>query len=412
MPDTAAPSPRQKPLEALTDLAQFGGAPLFETPRHVNRPQAPDRAVFDALMDQVWERRWFTNDGPLVQELERRLSDFLDVPHCILACNATASLDLVMQTLGIKGEVLLPSYTFISTAHLLTLRGLTPVFCDVDENMQIDPADAASKLTPEAGAMAATHIWGSPCDIEALQALCDRAGIPLLLDAAHAFGGRYKGARLGRFGRAEIFSLHATKAFHACEGGLITTCDAYLARRLRLARNFGFAGNDKVACAGTNAKMSELHAAMGLANLDAFPDTRESARTVHRAYQDGLMDLPGLTFRRPPEAEDNNHHYVVMEIDADSFGLDRDALVALLSAEGVWARRYFYPGGHRSPPHSENAYAADLSLPRTEALCDRVMLLPGGGAADLSDVAEICHLVRFIATYAQAIRGALSLTQE
>ena len=291
MPDSPAPSFHRKPLTGPEDLALFGAPPVFDTPRHVNRPAAPDRAAFDAMMDAVWERRWFTNDGPLVQELERRLSAFLDVPHCVLTSNATAGLDLVMQCLGIRGEVLLPSYTFISTAHLLALRGLTPVFCEVGTDMALDPADAAARLTERTDAVVATHVWGSPCDIDGLGALCDAAGIPLLFDAAHAFGARHRGHPLGRFGRAEVFSLHATKAFHTCEGGLITTCDAALAEQLRLARNFGFSGSDRVDCTGVNAKMSELHAAMGLANLDAFPATRAAARAVHAAYRDGLARL-------------------------------------------------------------------------------------------------------------------------
>ncbi|WGW06058.1 DegT/DnrJ/EryC1/StrS family aminotransferase [Tropicibacter oceani] len=404
MPDDSpsAPPPRDKPLCDLSDLALFGARPLFDAPRHVNRPQAPDRAVFDALLDQVWDRRWFTNDGPLVQELERRLCDYLDVPHCVLTSNATAALDLVIHALGLEGEVLLPSFTFISTAHLLHLRKLTPVFCEVGADMMLDPADCAARMTTRTAAIIATHVWGSPCDIDALQALCDDRGIALLLDAAHAFGGRYKGRRLGGFGRAEVFSLHATKAFHACEGGLVTTSDADLAARLRLTRNFGFSGPDRVECAGVNAKMSELHAAMGLANLAGFEDSRAAAMRIHGAYARGLEGLPGLRLKSPPPEEENNHHYLVTEIDAAGFGMDRDALLALLTAENVWARRYFHPGGHRSPPHLGHSPA----LPRTEALCARVLLLPAGAAATSEEVAQICRLIRFAAARAPEIRAA------
>lgn len=397
------------PVKHLTtprDLALLGAPPLFDTPRHVNRPVAPDRAAFDALMDQVWARRWFTNDGPLVQELERRLAAFLDVPHCVLTTNATAALELVMRALDIRGEVLLPAYTFISTAHLVTLAGLTPVFCEVGDDMNLDPADCAARMGPNIGAVVATHVWGSPCDIDALQALCDRAGVPLLFDAAHAFGGRYKGQRLGRFGTAEVFSLHATKAFHACEGGLVTTRDAALADRLRLTRNFGFSGADRVDCAGVNAKMSELHAATGLCNLDAFEQTRTAARGVHDTYARALDGVPGLALKRPPAGEDNNHHYVVAEIDAAAFGMTRDLLCDLLTAENVYARRYFFPGGHRSPPHLARTQATGLTLPRTDALCASVLVLPGGGAGTVDDAKQISALIRFAATHARAIGGA------
>ncbi|WP_425102302.1 DegT/DnrJ/EryC1/StrS family aminotransferase [Tropicibacter sp. S64] len=406
MPDTARP-PSDKRFESPGDLAIFGAPPLFDTPRHVNRPQAPDRAAFEAFMAGIWERRWFTNDGPLVQALEARLAEWLDVPHCVLTCNATIALDLVMQALGVRGEVLIPSYTFISTAHLLTLRGMRPVFCEVGADMLLDPADVAQRITQETGAVVATHVWGSPCDVDGLQMVCDRAGVPLIFDAAHAFGGRYGGHRLGRFGAAEVFSLHATKAFHACEGGLITTTDAALALRLRLTRNFGFVASDQVACAGINAKMSELHAAMGLANLDAFEGTRAAARVIHAGYRDGLAGVAGIALKCPAQAEDNNHHYVVCEIDEGALGLSRDRLVEILTAENVYARRYFYPGGHRSPPHLARTEAEGLSLPVTDALCARVMLLPGGGAADLEDVTRTCALIRFIAAQAGAIGGRL-----
>lgn len=406
MPDTSRiHEPVEKPLDAVSDLAVLGALPLFDTPRHVNRPQAPARAAFDALIDQVWDRRWFTNDGPLVKELEQRLCDYLDVPHCILMSNATIALDVVMSALDIRGEVLLPSYTFISTAHLLHLRGLTPVFCEVSADMTLDPEDCARRITDRTGAVVATHIWGSACDIDALQAICDKADIPLLFDAAHAFGGRYDGHRLGRFGRAEVFSLHATKAFHAGEGGLVTTQDGALAAQLRLARNFGFSGPDNVACAGVNAKMSELHAAMGLCNLDVFPDTRAAARKVHAAYARGLEGVDGITLKCPPAAEDNNGHYVVAEIDADILGMNRDALLALLTAENVLARRYFFPGGHRSEPH---ARINGPDLPVTDALCARVMLLPGGGAAAIEDIDQICRLLRFIAAHSGQIGDALA----
>lgn len=400
------PSERMKPLHALHDLAAFGAAPLFAAPRHVNRPMAPDRAAFDALLDEAWERRWFTNDGPLVQQLEQQLAQMLEVPHCVLTCNATIALSLVLQALGVTGEVILPSYTFISTAHVLEMAGLTPVFCEVGADMTLDPEACAALLSPRTGAVVPTHVWGRPCAIGALQDLCDRAGVPLVFDAAHGFGSRHDGQRLGRFGRAEIFSLHATKAFHACEGGLITTCDAELAARLRLMRNFGFSGSDRVDCAGTNAKMSELHAAMGLANLAIWPQTCAAARAVHAGYRRGLAGLPGLTLQVPPEAEDNNGHYVIAEIAPEVFGLSRDRLCELLAAENVLARRYFFPGGHLSPPYLARSRAAGLRLPRTEALCARVLVLPGGAAMAPEDVARICALIRFIAARAGEIAAA------
>ncbi len=401
MTDTAPH--KRKALQTPADLALLGAPPLFAVPRHVNRPHVPDKAAFDARINAAWERRWFTNDGPLVKELEQRLCDYLDVPHCVLMSNATAALDLTMKALGVKGEVILPAYTFISTANILHIAGLTPVFCDVDASMALDPAACAARIGPRTGAVVATHVWGSPCDIDALQEVCDAHDIPLLFDAAHAFGARHKAHRLGRFGRAEVFSLHATKAFHTCEGGLVTTCDSTLAKTLRRMRNFGFDPMGAVACAGVNAKMSEMHAAMGLGNLDQIDATRVLAQDVHRAYARGLADLPGFILKLPPAAEENNHHYVVGRINAAEFGMDRDRLHAVLVAENVLARRYFRPGGHRCPPYIAQTKAAGLELPQTDALCNDVLVLPGGAAADPADVALICALIRFAHDNAAAI---------
>ena len=392
-----------KTFSDVRDLASFGARPLFDAPRHVNRPGAPARADFEALVDGIWQRRWFTNDGPLVKELESRLAVFLDVPHCVLTCNATAALGLVLGALEVTGEVLLPSYTFISTAHVLHLSGMTPVFCDVAPDMNIAPSDCVARMTERTGALIATHVWGRPCEVRDLEDICAAAQIPLLFDAAHAFGSRHMGRRIGAFGVAEVFSLHATKAFHACEGGLVTTADGALAQRLRMMRNFGFSGSDRVDYAGVNAKMSELHAAMGLANLDIWPETKARSCAIHEVYQQGLGQIGGLDLRVPPPEEDNNHHYVVAEIDAARFGMDRDRLCALLEAENVLARRYFFPGGHRSPPHDLLAARAGLSLPETEALCNRVLVLPGGAAADPDETAAICGLIRFIADNAAKI---------
>lgn len=394
---------RFKPLLRAADLAIMGAPPLFAEPRHVTRPVAPDRASFDRLMDEVWESRRFTNDGPLVQMLEHRLSAFLDVPQCVLTSSAASALDLVMRAIGARGEVLLPSYTFISTAHSLHLAGLTPVFCDVTADMTLDPVDCARRITDKTTAIVATHIWGKPCDIDGLQALCEDHGLALVFDAAHAFGSRYQGQRLGRFGRAEVFSLHATKAFHACEGGLITTMDPVLAQDLRQMRNFGLSGPDRVMRAGVNAKMSELHAAMGLCNLDAFEHTRAAARHVHDIYHHDLADIAGVHVIRNSDADDSSHHYVVAEVDSAQLGLTRDALYTILQAENILARRYFAPGGHRTLPHSQRPDVAGLCLPVTERLCDSVLVLPGGAACAPEDARQIAKVIRLAADQAKAL---------
>lgn len=391
----------------MKTLGFFGGAPCFDIPRHVNRPNAAPRVSYDAYFDQAWDSSWFSNDGPLLVEFERRLQAYLGVGHCVVTCNATLALSLTIQALGLTGEVIVPSYTFISTANALKMAGLTPVFCDIRaDDMNIDPEACAALITPLTSAVIATHIWGMPCDTDALQALCDAAGIVLIYDSAHAFGVEHQGRRIGSFGRAEIFSLHATKVLHAFEGGVIATDDDDLAADLRLRRNFGFSGVDQVKLAGVNAKMSEAHAAMGLANLDVLDATIAANRRCHDAYATGLAGVAGLHLHRPEQGQVSNYHYVVAEIDAAQFGLSRDALVDLLFAENIWARRYFTPGGHRSPPHMPPD-GPPVSLPVTEAICERVLVLPAGAAIALEDVEVICTVIHKIAENAPAIAARL-----
>lgn len=392
---------------SVEDFALFGGTPYFKEPRHVNRPNAAPRAAYDVYFDRSWDSKWFSNDGPLLVQFEQRLQAYLGAGHCVVTCNATLALSLTIQALGLTGEVIVPSYTFISTANVLKTGGLTPVFCDIRaQDMTIDPEACAALITPRTSAVIATHIWGAPCDTDALQAVCDAAGIMLLYDSAHAFGVEHQGRKIGGFGRAEIFSLHATKVLHSFEGGVIATDDADLAADLRLRRNFGFSAVDHVEVAGVNAKMSEAHAAMGLANLDVLDDTIAANRRCHDAYAAGLAGVAGLHLHRPAPEAVSNYHYVVAEIDAAQFGLSRDTLVDLLFAENILARRYFYPGGHRALPHLPDD-GLPVSLPVTEAICDRVLVLPAGAAIALKDVEAICGVIRDVAENALAIAARL-----
>ncbi|MCV2891185.1 DegT/DnrJ/EryC1/StrS family aminotransferase [Ruegeria aquimaris] len=396
------------PKRRVDNLALFGGERLFSEPRHVNKPNSPPRELFDRYLDTAWSAAWFSNDGPLLRRFEARLCEQFDVRHCIVTCNATAALDIVLQALRLPpgGEVILPSYTFVSTANLLRLAGLKPVFCDIAaDSMNADPEQCARLISSDTVAIIPTHVWGVPCDIDALEALSDQSGVPLLFDAAHAYGAVHGTRRIGGFGLAEIFSLHATKALHAFEGGIIATDDDALADDLRLRRNFGFSGNDQVDLPGVNAKMSEAHAAMGLANLDVFARTIAASRLCHETYEQGLRGIPGLVLRMPDPASQPNYHYVVAELDAQQFGMDRDTLTRLLFAENIWARRYFYPGVHRMTPHLPLAPQAPVSLPQTERACNRVLVLPAGAAIDLDDVRAICTLLRFISENAAVIAG-------
>jgi len=387
------------------DLAILGGQPAFSEALVVNRPNIGDRGRFNELLSDVLDRRWFTNDGPLVRELEERLADRLGVKHCITANNGTCALSILVRALELSGEVIVPSFTFVSTAHMLLWHGIEPVFCDVSPNgWNMDPEVCEALISEKTSAILGVHIWGQPCDIPRLTDIADRHGLTLLFDAAHAFGCDHQGASLGRFGDAEVFSFHATKVFHTFEGGAVTTNNDRLAAKLRTMRNHGFADYDRVVALGTNAKLPEPSAAMGLANLENIDRIIEESRRVYESYKQALAGAPGLTLVQPDENERHNYHYVVVEVDERQTGMTRDELTGLLHAENVLARRYFYPGCHRMEPYASRSPEVDLRLPNTNAATERVLVLPGGTGVTPSQAREICEILRLAASRSSEVR--------
>ena len=336
----------------MGDLALFGARPAFEEALHVGRPNLGNRAALLVRINKLLDNRWLTNDGTYVQEFEKRVADFTGVKHCIAMCNATVALEVLIRALDLKGEVIVPSFTFVATAHALQWQQVTPVFCDIDPRTHnIDPARIEDLVTPRTTGIVGVHLWGRPCPIDELQAIADSNGLALLFDAAHAFGCRYGARSIGSFGRAEVLSFHATKFINAGEGGAVVTNDDALATRVRLMKNFGFSGYDEVTSIGTNGKMTEMSAAMGLTNLESLESFTQINRENFEVYGQELGNLPGLSLLRYDENENPNYQYVVVEIEAAKTGITRDELLAVLHAENVLARRYFYPGVHRMEPY-------------------------------------------------------------
>ena len=251
------------PISSIEQLAIFGGNPAFTETLHVSRPNFPNREKLLERLTDILDRHWLTNDGPLVKQFERRLAELIGVKHCISTCNGTTALEILIRTLGLDGEVIIPSFTFIATAHCLKWQGITPAFCDIDPTTYtIDPTRLDKLLTSRTTGIIGVHLWGRPCDIEALSEFADRRGLSLVFDAAHALGCSHRGRMVGGFGCAEVFSFHATKFMNTFEGGAITTNDDDIAERARLMKNFGFSGLDTVVSLGINGKMSEPCAAM------------------------------------------------------------------------------------------------------------------------------------------------------
>ena len=391
------------------DLALFGGEPAFEAPLHVGRPHVGDRDAVLAQLADVLDRKWLTNNGPRVQELEQRLEDYLGVEHCVTTCNGTIALHLAARALGLTGEVLVPSFTFVATVHALAWQGLRPVFCDVDpETHNLDPEAAERLIGEDASGIVGVHLWGRPCDVEGLSDLADRRGLKLMFDAAQAFGCSHHGQMIGGFGDAEVLSFHATKVFNTFEGGAIVTNDGELADRARLMRNFGFADYDEVIYLGINGKMTEMSAAMGLASLNSLDEFVEANRANYEAYRAGFADIPGLSVLSQDGADRRNYHHIVLDIDEPTAGVARDVIYRALWAENVLARRYFFPGVHRMEPYRSKMPHAGSWLPVTEQLADRMLALPTGGDLGPAEVSRICGLVGFVVENGRAISDRLA----
>jgi len=395
-------------VKGIEELAIFGGPPLFSEPLHVGRPNLPPRDGLLERIGAVIDRRWLTNDGPCVRELEARLRDFLGVRHCVAMCNGTVALEIAIRAAGLHGEVIVPSLTFIATAHALQWQQITPVFCDIDPRTHnLDVAQVEALITPRTTGIIGVHLWGRPCDVEGLERIARRRELTVLYDAAHAFGCSHRGRMIGGFGDGEVLSFHATKVFTTLEGGALVTNDDALAGRARLMRNFGFEGYDAVGYIGTNGKMNEVSAAVGLASLECFDAFVAANRRNYERYRQGLAGVPGITVLRYDDAERCNYQYVVTEVEERLTGIGRDRLVDILWAENVMARRYFYPGCHAMEPYRSYFPHARLLLPETERLAARLMTLPTGTAVDEATVDRVCELIRLVVTNSAVLEHTL-----
>jgi dTDP-4-amino-4,6-dideoxygalactose transaminase len=389
----------------IQELAIFGGIPAFSRELHVGRPNIGERRALLKRINDLLDRRWLTNDGPLLQEFEQRICGLIGVKHCIAVCNATVGLEILTKAIGLSGEVILPSFTFIATAHVLRWHGINPVFCDIDPvTHNLDPSRVEELITKRTTGIIGVHLWGRPCNIEALEEIAHRNKLKLLFDAAHAFGCSHNRRMIGNFGNAEVFSFHATKFLNTFEGGAIVTNDDELVTKIRLMRNFGFAGYDIVSSIGTNGKMSEVSAAMGLTSLESLEKFVAANYRNYREYRQQLADVPGISVLTFDENEKCNYQYVVLEIDQHAMGITRDQLDDILWAENVLSRRYFYPGCHRMEPYRTRYPQASLLVPETERLANKVLCLPTGTAVGSTEIKGICQLIQLIACESRAVK--------
>jgi dTDP-4-amino-4,6-dideoxygalactose transaminase len=386
-----------KTVRSAKDLAINGAAPMFAEPLHVGRPNIGDPARFLQHAAEILDSGWLSNNGPVAQEFERRIAAFIGVKHCVAMCNGTIALEIAIRALDLKGEVIVPSYTFIATAHALQWQEITPIFADIDPaTHNLDPAAVRRMITPKTSGIVGVHLWGRPAPVEEIRSIATEHGLKLMYDASHGFACSAGARMVGTFGQCEVFSFHATKFLNTFEGGAVTTNDDDLAEKMRLMRNFGFAGYDNVIYPGTNGKITEIAAAMGLTNLRELDRFIAINRQNYDIYRRGLAAVRGLSMLEYDEAEKNNFQYIVVEVGPD-FPASRDRIVDALHAENILARKYFWPGCHNMEPYRSRYPQAGLALTNTKIVAERVIVLPTGSSIGEQQILGILSVLRALA---------------
>lgn len=377
-----------------TSFALFGAEPAFDKPLPIGQLYFPSWERYEAAFRGIFERQYYTNQGPLTQQLEEKLQQFLGVKHAICVSNATIGLMMVPDAMGLSGKVILPSFTFAASAQSLSWAGLEPVFCDINpDTHQIDIDQIGALIDEDVSAIMGVNLWGGACNQKALAEVVNANGIQLYFDSAHAFGCSVEGVPIGNFGRAEVFSFHATKILSATEGGCICTNDDELATRLRNIRSSYGAGKLVNVVKTANGRMSEAQAAIALMSLEDFPVNQKNNEALYRQYEAQLKAIPGLYLAIPTGVSFSNYQYLVCSVDEREFGLPRDLLIDLLKAENVVARRYFYPGLHRSIPYAQELPQYLDRLPNTDSLCASCIQLPIGALVSAQSVERICNIL-------------------
>lgn len=395
--------PRLNPKRHQSDLALLGGVPMFQQPRSTSSLVAPDFNRFLDYSRVFYDARQFSNNGPLVQQLERRLAEFHQTTHCVTFCSGFWALALTIKSLALPGrrEILMPSLTYRRMADVASWAGLVPRFCEVDrQTLAVSAQTAGPLVNAETALILGVHPIMNCCDAIGLERLSEATGVPLFIDAVESMYETFQGRKVGSFGRAECFSLHASKLLNGFEGGYVTTNDAQLAARLIRTRGFGFYTPDTVQEFGMNAKLNEIHAAMALAGLDELGAQVARNRERYVAYQQALAGLDGVRLVRFDETEQCGYKNILVELQ-DHWPLSRARTLALLNAENVLARAYYAPPLHLKPYEYP---VLGGPLPVTEHLAERFMLLPCGHFVDEDDIQQIVALMAFVQAHATELQ--------
>lgn len=351
----------------------------------VTKPFLPAKEEYQKYFDGIWHRRWLTNMGPLASELEMKLKEHLDVKHLLFVTNGTVALQMAIKALNLSGEIITTPFSFVATTSCIVWESCKPVFADIDEQtLNIDPEKIERAITAKTTAILATHVYGNPCDVIAIQKIADKHNLKVIYDGAHAFGVKIGGKSIFDYGDITTCSLHATKLYHTIEGGLIITKDANLLKKLAYIRNFGFDGPEAFAELGINGKNSEFHAAMGLANLDVIKQIHENRRILCERYDEKLKGFKAI---KPLWHQNASQNYAYYPVILESEELLHKSM-EILTAHEIFVRRYFYPSLASLLPYLE-----PVKMPITDNIAIRVICLPLYHDLSVEEVDLICRLL-------------------
>ena len=362
----------------------------------VTSPLLPDLRELEELLEDIWRRKWITNNGHYHQELERSLGEYLKVPYVSLFTNGTLPLITALQALRVTGEVVTTPYSFVATTHALWWNGIKPVFVDVDPATgNMDPTKIEAAITPRTTAIMPVHVYGRPCDTSAIQEVADKYGLRVIYDAAHAFGVEVEGESVLKAGDMSTLSFHATKVYNTVEGGALIMRDERTKRRIDYLKNFGFAGETEVVAPGINSKMDEVRAAYGLLNLRQVDAAIEARRRVATRYREALRGVEGITFFDDVPGVRHNYSYFPVFVDAEKYGMTRDELYFKMRERGVLGRRYFYPLISTFSTYRGLESARPENLPNAHKLAEEVICLPMHHALTEEDVERVVEVILF-----------------
>jgi dTDP-4-amino-4,6-dideoxygalactose transaminase len=386
--------------------AILGGSPIFAEKQAFERPTLPPYSSVDAQMAAIFQSGMLTK-GRYLAEFEGRLATYLGVRHAVGVSSCTIGLLLLYKALGLKGEVIVPSFTFMATVHPLLWNDLRPIFVDADpRTWNVDPARVEAAITPRTAAIVGVHVFGNPADAAPLEEIANRHGLPLVFDAAHAFGSLYDGLPVGGHGQAEVFSTSPTKPLVTGEGGIVATNDDGVAAFLRLGREYGNVGDYDSVFPGLNARMQEFSAVLGLKTLETLETNVQARNRLAALYRQELAEVPGITFQLVAISDRCSYKDMTVMVDEAVFGLSRDALAQALLAEGVDTRRYFDPPVHRHTLYRPFWEAQGGALPVTDRLARQALSLPMYAHLTPDAVRRVCEAVRRIQRHAAEVRGS------